>query len=155
MVKDLNLTPAQSEQMKAHRKTQMEQMKQLNKSMKEAQEALRIELDKSNTDMVAVEKLTGDLKSIEAKKIDSRTQGILDVKKTLTPDQFGKMCEKMKKEFKKMKGKMDEDGKDEAMEDMPPPPMQEQGMDDGKDHKDMKNNMDDSKKDESKSISPH
>ena len=122
MIKDLNLTPAQADQMKAHRKAQMDQMQQLHKSMQSTQEALRVELDKPNTDMAALEKLTGDLKSIEAKKIDLRTQGILDVKKILAPEQFCKMCEKMKKDFKKMKGKMGEDGKDEAMEDLPPPP---------------------------------
>ena len=150
MIKDLNLAPAQVVQMETNRKTQMEQMKQLNKSMKDAQESLRVELDKPNTNMVAVEKLTSEIKSIEAKKIDSKTQGILDVKKILTPEQFIKMGEKMKKDFKEMKGKMGDDRKDEAMKDMPPPPMQEEGMDNSKENKDVKNNIDDGKKDKSK-----
>jgi Spy/CpxP family protein refolding chaperone len=64
--------------------------------MRQARQALRDELNKPGSDMAVVKKLAGELKNLQARQVDARVEGILDMKKVLTPEQFKAFQEKTK-----------------------------------------------------------
>jgi len=90
-MKELNLTPEQQQKFKAQRKEQGSAMKSLRESLKAKHEELRAEMDKEKTDTTKIESITADLKKLEAQRIDQEVKGILQMKGTLTPEQFKKL----------------------------------------------------------------
>jgi Spy/CpxP family protein refolding chaperone len=90
-LKELNLTPAQTEQLNTQRQANKSAMRELQQALKTKRGELREELDKQNPDKGKLEGITSELKRLEAQRIDQRVKSILQMKETLTPEQFKKM----------------------------------------------------------------
>jgi Spy/CpxP family protein refolding chaperone len=109
-LKELNLTPEQQQKIKAQRKVQGSAMRSLRDALKAKHEELRSELDRENSDKAKIESITADLKKLESQRIDQEVKGILQMKETLTPEQFKKLSamreeDKGEKHGRKGKGK--------------------------------------------------
>lgn len=87
----LNLDAEQKEKMKALRQNQKQQMTELHASLKEKQLKLRDELNNPAATRESIAPLANDVKTILAKMVDQRIEGILAVKGILTPDQFSQL----------------------------------------------------------------
>lgn len=101
--KELNLTEKQQEQVKNHRKKHREQMKETAVKTKEIREAMRKELEKPEIDKAKINKLSSELKELEAKRIDNRTKGIIEMREILTPEQYQKMNQMTEKKRERIK----------------------------------------------------
>ena len=97
MYKKLSLTPEQDKQLKDHRVRHRTQMETLYKEIKVKREQLGEELQKADFDMRKVQQVHDELKSLKARMEDNRLEGILEVRKILTPEQFSKFM-KLKEE---------------------------------------------------------
>lgn len=88
---ELNLTPAQMEKLNAQRQANKSAVRELQQALKTKRRELRNEQDKQNPDKDKIESITSELKSLEAQRIDQRVRIILQMKETLTPEQFKKL----------------------------------------------------------------
>ena len=102
--KQLDLSPEQEEQLKTHRKNHRGQGKEFRENIKAKKEAIRNELQKEELNMENVYKIHNELKDLLIQKADHRLEGILEVRKILTAEQFRKFCE-LRKEMHPMKGR--------------------------------------------------
>ena len=100
--KQLDLSPEQEKQIKTHRKNHRGQGKEFRENMKAKKEAIRNELQKEELNMENVYKIHNELKDLLIQKADHRLEGILEVRKILTAEQFRKFCE-LRKEMHPMK----------------------------------------------------
>lgn len=100
--KQLNLSPEQEEQLQAHRKNHRGQTGEFRESLRAKRETLRNELQKEELNMGEIYKIHDELKGLHSKKADHRLEGILEVRKILTAEQFRKFCE-LRKEMRSMK----------------------------------------------------
>jgi len=87
----LNLNAAQKEKLKTLRQNQKQQMTELRQSLKEARAKLKEQLDNPAATRESITPLANDVKTILAKMVDQRIEGILAVKSILTPDQFNQL----------------------------------------------------------------
>lgn len=94
--KQLGLTPDQEKQLEEHRKAHREQAKALRAQLKEKREALRLELEKPQLDMDRISAVHAEMKQIHDKLADHRLQGILEVRRIVSAEQFKKFHELMK-----------------------------------------------------------
>jgi Spy/CpxP family protein refolding chaperone len=90
LFRKLHLTDDQKKQMKDIGQKQREIMKSNHEQIKANKESLRQELMATAPDMNKVNNLQAQLKTLEAQKVDNRLNTTLEVKKILTPEQFGK-----------------------------------------------------------------
>ncbi|MCC6543667.1 MAG: periplasmic heavy metal sensor [Nitrospirae bacterium] len=97
MYKQLGLTPLQDKQLKDHRERHRSQMDTLHKEIKAKREQLGDELQKKDFNIHRVQQVHDELKSLKARMEDYRLEGILEVRKILTPEQFSKFM-KLKKD---------------------------------------------------------
>jgi Spy/CpxP family protein refolding chaperone len=88
---ELNLTAEQIGQLKAQREANKEAMRELRRALKRKQRQLKAELARQNPDSGRVEAITAEQKRLEAQLIDQRVKNILQIKATLTPEQFTKL----------------------------------------------------------------
>jgi Spy/CpxP family protein refolding chaperone len=88
---ELNLTPAQMEKLNAQRQANRSAVRELHRALRTKRGELRREMDKLNPDKAKIESITSELKSLEAQRIDQRVRIILQMKETLTPEQFKKL----------------------------------------------------------------
>ena len=102
--KQLDLSPEQEEQLKAHRKNHRGQGKEFRENMKAKKEAIRNELQKEELNVENVYTIHKELKDLLIQKADHRLEGILEVRKILTAEQFRKFCE-LRKEMHPKKGR--------------------------------------------------
>ncbi len=102
--KQLDLSTEQEEQLQAHRKSHRGQGKEFWENMKAKKEAIKNELQKEELNMENVYKIHNELKDLLIQKADHRLEGILEVRKILTAEQFRKFCE-LRKEMHPMKGR--------------------------------------------------
>lgn len=93
MNKELGLTKEQAEKLRAHRQSQRQANQALWKEMQSKREALRAELEKNNVDSGKVKALNEELKALHDKMADQRLNGVLEVRKILTAEQFKKLRE--------------------------------------------------------------
>ncbi len=100
--KQLDLSPEQEKQLNAHRKGHREEGKEIHESIRTKRDALKEELQKQDLDMEKIYKIHSELKGMHSKKADHRLEGILDVRKILTTEQFVKFME-LKKDLRSMK----------------------------------------------------
>lgn len=100
--KQLDLSPEQEKQLAAHRNKHREQGKEIYKNIKAKREEIKNELQKQELNMEKINKIHSELKSLRSKKADRRLEGILEVRKILTTEQFRKFCE-LKKDIHPMK----------------------------------------------------
>jgi Spy/CpxP family protein refolding chaperone len=107
--KQLDLNPEQEEQLQAHRKNHRGQADGFRESLRAKKEAIKNELQKEELNMEEIYKIHNELKGLHSKKADHRLEGILEVRKILTAEQFRKFCE-LRKEIRstKRKGKRKE-----------------------------------------------
>ena len=99
MYKKLGLTPEQDKKLKDHRDGHRSQMETLHKEIKVKRKLLGEELQKTDFDMSKVQQVHDELKSLKARMEDNRLEGILEVRKILTPEQFSKFM-KLKEDRK-------------------------------------------------------
>lgn len=90
-INQLNLSAEQKEKIKALRQSQRQQMTELRQSLKDARAKLKNELDNSAATRESIAPLANDIKTILAKMVDQRMEGIFAVKDILTPDQFSQL----------------------------------------------------------------
>ena len=100
--KQLDLSPEQEKQLNAHRKGHREEGKEIHESIRAKREAMKEELQKQDLDMEKINKIHSELKSMHSKKADHRLEGILEVRKILTNEQFVKFME-LRKDLHPMK----------------------------------------------------
>jgi Spy/CpxP family protein refolding chaperone len=95
MQKKLNLTPEQKARLQEHRKAHKGQGKHHWEQMKQKKEALKQELEKPDMDEAKVKALHAEMQELHRQAADHRLQGILEVRKILTPEQFKQFHEMM------------------------------------------------------------
>jgi len=105
MMRELDLTPEQRDQIRQQRRANREAMKELREAMMEKHRQLRDELEKPDTDTGRVQVLAAEIKALMGLEVDNRIAGILKTKEVLTPEQFTKFQKHIKKTHREMKGK--------------------------------------------------
>jgi periplasmic protein CpxP/Spy len=101
MAKELGLSADQEKQLRESRKSHREAGEELRKGMKEKREAMKAELEKPELDMTRINTIQTEIKDLQGKMDDNRLDGILQVRKILTPDQFKKFGEMIDRRFGK------------------------------------------------------
>ncbi|OGS18502.1 MAG: hypothetical protein A2219_03665 [Elusimicrobia bacterium RIFOXYA2_FULL_50_26] len=108
--KELQLTDDQEKKMQEHRRTHQEKMNALREQMQAQRDALKKELDKPQSDAATLTKISNEMKTIAGKLIAGRLDGILEIKKILTPGQFQKLGDHQQKMRQHMKHPMKDKG---------------------------------------------
>lgn len=106
--KDLNLTADQKKMLDENKAKHKEAVKAIFDKIKGERDLMRQELQKPELDMGKINQINEEIKKLEAQKLDSMLQHVLEVRKILTPEQFKKFTEKMEKhqgKFGKRSGK--------------------------------------------------
>ncbi len=85
----LNLNEDQKKQLDVNKAQHRDKMKGVFDRMRSARNQLNQELMKSDLDMTKVNEIQTQIKSLQAEMSDDRLSSILEVKKILTPEQFG------------------------------------------------------------------
>lgn len=89
----LNLTSEQQEQLKAHRETQQQSMKEMQRALKEKKAQLKEQLDNPAATRESVNALAADIKTLTGRMIDQRIDAVFAIRQILTPDQFNQLQE--------------------------------------------------------------
>ena len=108
MEEELNLTPEQVEQIKAHRETQRKANKEVREKLKTSMKTLHTEIAKPDTDRAKVQSIAAEINGYRGQLFAQHIDGVLDFKEILTPEQFTKMeelREKGKEKVRKHLGK--------------------------------------------------
>jgi len=92
--KELNLTEEQKKLLEDNKNKHREQMKALFSGMREKTALMRQELQKDELNMEKLNQIQNELKALQTQMLDHRLQGILEVRKILTPQQFKKFLTK-------------------------------------------------------------
>ncbi|MEW6615907.1 MAG: Spy/CpxP family protein refolding chaperone [Thermodesulfobacteriota bacterium] len=100
----LNLTPEQKQKLEENKNKYKEEANRLREEIHNKKELLREELAKPELDMNKITQIHNDLKTVLLKMEDLRLEGILEVRKILTPEQLNKFNKKMKKFGKEKRG---------------------------------------------------
>ncbi|MBF0494065.1 MAG: Spy/CpxP family protein refolding chaperone [Candidatus Omnitrophica bacterium] len=98
---EIGVTDEQKKQLKEMRETQKETGKEIFKSIREKRDAIREELNKPETDENKINALIEEETALSKAKAQHMVQGVLAMKKILTPEQF----QLLDKKFQEMKGK--------------------------------------------------
>lgn len=109
--RQLNLTNEQQEMLKRHRSAHREQAQILRNDLRQKKKLLSEELEKPELNMAQATKIHEEIKQIQAKLADHRFEGIVEVRKILTPEQFKKFHELKTAQWKNKPGFV-EDGKE-------------------------------------------
>ncbi|MBI4753335.1 periplasmic heavy metal sensor [Candidatus Desantisbacteria bacterium] len=96
MFQKLNLTAEQKVKIKQNRREQQGKIEDLMDALQEKQAALRDKLSDPNVSREGVAPIATEVKSLQAKLIDCRIDGIFAVKEILTPEQYAKFQEELK-----------------------------------------------------------
>jgi Spy/CpxP family protein refolding chaperone len=100
LFKELKLTPEQEKKLEDNRKAQQEQLSSLREALKTNHNKLQAKLKDPAVTRSAVEPLVSEIKSLQAKLVDNRIDGIFAVKSILTPEQFVKFDQIVEKQMK-------------------------------------------------------
>lgn len=101
---ELGLTDEQVQQLDDYRNQQREQMKQDRQTMKQLKEEIKQETEKTEIDEAKIKSIHEQLKTLNNKMSDNRLDGILQLRKILTPEQFKKFNEARGKRGKMRQG---------------------------------------------------
>ena len=107
LYKDLDLSEAQKKLLEENKKSRKEEMKSLFSRIKEKREAIRVELQKNELNIGKVTQINNELKILDAQMLDRKLEGILEVRKILTPEQFKKFMARMAQRQEHFKEKRD------------------------------------------------
>ncbi len=88
MAKILNLSDAQVKQLKDIHQKQKEAMKSIFEQMKSNRETFNAEIVKAAPDMIKINDIQAQLKTIQSQIADNHLNSLLEIKKILTPEQF-------------------------------------------------------------------
>ena len=100
----LHLSAEQEALLENHRARHRQEARDLRETVRATKEALRQELQQPEMDMAKVNQLHAYLKDLHGRRADHRLEGILEVRKILTPEQFSQFMELMGK-HRSWKGK--------------------------------------------------
>ncbi|KJJ84972.1 secreted protein containing Region of unknown function, Spy-related domain protein [Candidatus Omnitrophus magneticus] len=90
MMDSLNLTAEQQQKIKAHRTAIRLDMQELYRNLGETQNNLFNEIQKATSDNSVIASLTNQIKDIQAKIVDKRTEDLLGMKSIINAEQFNK-----------------------------------------------------------------
>ena len=93
VLQQLNLTNDQNEKLKEHRIKHRQKAKQLSEDIQAKRKKLAEELKTSEPNTKEIKQIHSELKNLKAKKADHRLEGILEVRKILTTEQYSKFIE--------------------------------------------------------------
>ena len=96
----LGLSEEQRAKIKEHRKKHFAETKELHEQIRGKMEELRKELQKADFDEGKVRAIHSDIKTLRMKEEENRLEGIIEMRKILTPEQYKKFTEMMKERFK-------------------------------------------------------
>ncbi|HOW42376.1 MAG TPA: periplasmic heavy metal sensor [Candidatus Omnitrophota bacterium] len=96
VIKELNLTPEQQQQITQQRAKEKEQSEQLRQKIQDIRAQITQELDKPATDKAKVKALVTQMSGLIAQRVEQRIMGIVALKEILTPEQFKMLNEKTK-----------------------------------------------------------
>jgi Spy/CpxP family protein refolding chaperone len=91
----LNLTDDQKKQLEANKQQHRAAALDARREMKANREALQEELMKGQLDMVKINAIHGQIKSLQSQMEDDKLSSILAVRAILTPEQFSKFVDLM------------------------------------------------------------
>jgi len=106
MKKELGLTEEQMKKLETHKKGHRGQGKGYRQKMKALRDELKTTMESADADEVKIRSIHEKIKSLDNEMADHRLEGILQVRKILTPEQFKKFQKKMHKKMHKKMGKM-------------------------------------------------
>lgn len=104
LYKELSLTDEQKKLLEENKEKNRAQVKALFQQMKDKRTLLSQELQKPTLDMEKIQQINNDMKTLDSQMSDLRLEGILEVRKILTPEQFGKFISKMEEHKQKKQG---------------------------------------------------
>lgn len=113
MSEELGLTGEQKATLEKHRAEMRPKMDALREKERATREQLKAELEKATPDKATLDAIVQELKDLAGEKVQLRIDGMLTMKKVLTPEQSAKMksvMEEKRKEFKEKRGHKGEDG---------------------------------------------
>lgn len=111
IARELKLTAEQDKLLKEAKASHRAGMAELFKAMKAKRQELKTALAKPDATKEQVAPIAAEIKGLQAEMIDRRIDGIFEIKKILTPEQFQKL-EEMKKDCKKEDRKARKEHKD-------------------------------------------
>lgn len=91
--RELGLSEEQAKQLRELREAHRQEAMALHQEVQSKREALKAALESPQLDEGRVKSLQADLKAVHEKLADHRLEGILEVRKILTPEQFAKFQE--------------------------------------------------------------
>ncbi|MFA5159065.1 MAG: periplasmic heavy metal sensor [Candidatus Omnitrophota bacterium] len=89
--KELGLTQEQQEKLEAGRKAQWAKSSEIREKLKARMKALHEEIGKPGMDRTQLNDLVAEINTLKGNLFSQHIEGILEMKKTLTPEQFAKM----------------------------------------------------------------
>lgn len=101
MSSELKLTPEQEKKLKEHKQAHREASKTLWEAVRAKKDELEKELSNPKFEENKVKALHSEITALKAKLADHRLQGILEVRRILSPEQFTKFQDMMKKRMGK------------------------------------------------------
>jgi len=104
MFEELGITEEQKQALKVHRESHRGEMNALREQIKEKRKAFRQALEDPNVDEGAITATNNEIKTLTNSLADNRLDGVLEVRKILTPQQFQKFNEMKKKRNSKRRG---------------------------------------------------
>ena len=94
VIKELNLTPKQQQAITQQRTQEKAQSQEMRQKIKVVRDQITQELNKQATDTAKVNSLVSQLKELTGQRIEHQINGIIALKKILTPEQFKMLNEK-------------------------------------------------------------
>lgn len=104
IVRELKLTEEQQKAMAQQHSRERVRSLELRQKMRTVRDQITAELNKEATDTAKVNALVADLKALTGQRIEHQIQGILELKKILTPEQFASLNEKRQRDHQRRKG---------------------------------------------------
>ncbi len=93
MKEALGLTDEQVQQLDAQRNQQRGEIREHREAMQKLREEFKLETEKTEIDQEKIQSVHQQMKAIDNKMADYRVEGILQLRKILTPEQFKKFHE--------------------------------------------------------------
>jgi Spy/CpxP family protein refolding chaperone len=91
----LGLSEEQAAQLKASKQEKIQTSKKLRDALSKQKEALKQELDKTDSDNARIKEIANAIKQIQADMVDERVKSILEIKAILTPEQYSELKTKL------------------------------------------------------------
>jgi len=100
---ELGLSAEQRQAMASQHSQERKLAQELRQKTKAVRLQITEELNKEKTDTAKVNALVAELKALTGQRIDQQIQGIMELKKILTPEQFNALNEKRRQDGSRRK----------------------------------------------------